>query len=139
MNKYIRKFEDGINCVSFDVMKYMIEHASAYPTLEMADNAVSRYIAQKGKCAVTHEPLSVMDMVCLHIKPPCGSRNDTYKNLILLSADAARLVTASNESVIRQSLSRLTLSDEMQNKINKLREHRNLATLQFEDYTDTKK
>lgn len=139
VNKYIRKFEDGINCVSFDVMKYMIEHASDYPTLEMADNAVSRYIAQKGKCAVTHEPLSVMDMVCLHIKPPCGGRNDTYKNLILLSTDAARLVTASNEGVIRQSLSRLTLSDEMQNKINKLREHRNLATLQFEDYTDTKK
>lgn len=64
---------------------------------------------------------------------------DTYKNLILLSADAAKLVTASNDGVIRQSLSRLTLSDDMQNKINKLREHRNLATLQFEDYTDTKK
>ena len=120
-------------------MKYMIEHASDYPTLEMADNAVSRYIAQKGKCAVTHEPLSVMDMVCLHIKPPCGSRNDTYKNLILLSSDAANLVTASNESVIQRSVSRLTLSNEMQNKINKLREHRSLATLQFEDYTGTKK
>lgn len=139
VNKYIRKFEDGINCVSFEVMKYMIEHASDYPTLGMADNAVSRYIAQKGKCAVTHEPLSVMDMVCLHIKPPCGSRNDTYKNLILLSSDAANLVTTSNESVVRRSISRLTLSNEMQNKINKLREHRSLTTLQFEDYTDTKK
>jgi hypothetical protein len=35
-------------------MKFMMENAHLYPTLEMADNALSRYIAQKGKCAVTH-------------------------------------------------------------------------------------
>ena len=49
---------------------------SLYPTLEMADNALSRYIAQKGKCAVTHNALSISDMVCVHIKPCKG---DVYK------------------------------------------------------------
>ena len=139
MNKYVRKFDDGINCVSFDVMRYMIEHASDYPTLEMADNAVSRYIAQKGKCAVTHEELSVGDMVCQHILPSNGERNDTYKNLILLSKPVSQLVLAESSRAIRSCLSKLSLTGEMQAKVNKLRGHRGLPAIQFEDYTDTKK
>ncbi len=139
VNKYVRKYDDAINCVSFDVMKYMIEHASEYPTLEMADNAVSRYIAQKGKCAVTHEPLTTDDMVCQHILPTNGERNDTYKNLILLSKDVAKLILAETSRSIQRYISRLNLSEEMMDKVNKLREHRGLSGIQFEDYTGTKK
>ena len=67
VNKYVRKYSDIENCISYDVMKYMMENAHLYPTLEMADNALSRYIAQKGKCAVTHNALSISDMVCVCI------------------------------------------------------------------------
>lgn len=139
VNKYIRKYDDVVNCISFNVMEYMIEHASEYPTLEMADNAVSRYIAQKGKCAVTHEPLSVSDMVCLHIKPPNGNRNDTYKNIILLSRDVSLLVLAEKHKDIQKQISILNLSAEMQEKINKLRRLRSLEIIQFEDYAGTTK
>ena len=52
VNKYVRKYSDVENCISYDVMKHMMENAHLYPTLEMADNALSRYIALKGKCAV---------------------------------------------------------------------------------------
>lgn len=45
-------------------MKYMMENAHLYPTLEMADNALSKYISTKGKCAVTHNALTIVDMVC---------------------------------------------------------------------------
>ncbi len=66
VNKYVRKYSDIENCISYDVMKYMMENAHLYPTLEMADNALSRYIAQKGKCAVTHNALSISDRyVCI--------------------------------------------------------------------------
>ena len=88
----MRKYSDIENCISFDVMKYMMENAHLYPTLEMADNALSRYIAQKGKCAVTHTALSVSDMVCVHIKPCKGERDDTYRNLIILSKDVSEVV-----------------------------------------------
>ncbi|MBM9834057.1 group II intron reverse transcriptase/maturase, partial [Enterococcus faecalis] len=44
VNKYVRKYSDAENCISFEVMKYMMENAHLYPTLEMADNALSRYI-----------------------------------------------------------------------------------------------
>lgn len=33
----------------------------------MADKALSRHIAQKGKFAVTHNALTVADMVCEHV------------------------------------------------------------------------
>ena len=138
VNKYVRKYSDIENCISYDVMKYMMGNAHLYPTLEMADNALSRYIAQKGKCAVTHNALSITDMVCIHIKPCKGGRNDTYRNLIILSKDVSKLVDATENKVIKKLLQNLTLTVEMQEKINKLRKYRELEEIQFEDYIGTK-
>lgn len=139
VNKYVRKYDDAENCTSFDVMRYIMEHAESYPTLEMADNTLSRYIAQKGKCAVTHEPLAVPDMVSQHIKPVQGKRNDTYQNLIIVSSDISKLILAENDKTISKYVRALNLTDKMQDKINKLRKHRGLKELQFEDYIGTKK
>lgn len=139
VNKYLRKYTDTENCISFDVMKYMMENAKAYPTLEMADNALSRYIAQRGKCAVTHEPLSATDMVCQHIIPTQGVRNDTYRNLIIVSKEVSKLILADNDKTIRRHMKALALTEEMLCKVNKLRKHRELKDLQFEDYIGTKK
>jgi len=139
VNKYVRKYSDIENCISYDVMKYMMENAHLYPTLEMADNALSRYIAQKGKCAVTHNALSISDMVGVHIKPCKGERNDTYRNLIILSKEVSELVGAMNPVKIGKLLKDLQLTEEMKDKINKLRKHRELEKIQFEDYIGTKK
>ena len=62
----------------------------------MVKNALSRYISTKGKCAVTHNALSISDMVCVHIKPCKGERNDTYRNLIILSKAVSEVVRATN-------------------------------------------
>lgn len=131
VNKYIPKYTDNQNCISFTIMKYMMENAELFPTLEMADNALSRYIAQKGKCAILHVELSLTDMVCLHIKHPKGERNDTYKNLIIVSKDMAKLIKATTEKAVREILRGYNLTAEMQEKINKLRVHRELETIQF--------
>lgn len=139
VNKYVRKYSDVENCISFDVMKYMMENAHLYPTLEMANNALSRYIAQKGKCAVTHNAVTIADMTCEHIKPCKGERNDTYKNLILLSKGVSDLVGAKSRNRIYKILKNLSLTKEMQEKVNKLRKHRELEPIQFEDYIGTKK
>lgn len=139
VNKYVRKYSDVDNCINFDVMKYMMENAHLYPTLEMADNALSRYIAQKGKCAVTHNELTITDVVCMHIKPCNGERNDTYRNLIILSEEVSELVRKTKSETIEKVVKNLPLTIEMQDKINKLRKHRELEEIQFEDYIGTKK
>lgn len=136
VNKYLPKYTDNANCVSFDVMKYMMENADLFPNLEMADNALSRYIAQKGKCAILHTELVIGDMRCLHIKHPKGERNDTYKNLILVSYEMARVITSTDKETLAFYLRGQKLTSEMQEKINKLRGHRGLEPLQFKDYTD---
>lgn len=138
VNKYVRKYSDGINCVSFEVMKYMIEHPEQYKSTEMADNAVSRYIAQKGKCAITHEAVTVEDMVCLHIKHEKYKRNDTYRNLIIVSEVAAKLIQSEKRKDIAKAVALITLTDEMKEKVNKLRKLRELQEIQFEDYAGKK-
>ena len=77
-------------------------------------------------------------MVCTHIKPCKGERNDTYRNLIILSKDVSKLVEATENKVIKKLLQNLTLTVEMQEKINKLRKYRELEEIQFEDYIGTK-
>ena len=66
-------------------------------------------------------------------------RNDTYRNLIFLSKKVSDLVGAENSNKISKILKNLPLTKEMQDKINKLREHRKLEPIQFDDYIGTKK
>ena len=83
--------------------------------------------------------LSISDMVCVHIKPCKGERNDTYRNLIILSKKVSEVVGATNPVKIGKLLADLYLTEEMKEKINKLRKHRELEEIQFEDYMGTKK
>ena len=131
VNKYLRKESDWANMVSFEVMKHFVEDRENYPTLEMADNALSRYIAQRGKCAVTHNPLALNNMRCIHIKPVDGVRNDTYANLIILEKGIANLVMTDSERRIEAILKRYKLKKDARDKINTLRAHRGLEPIQF--------
>ena len=131
VNKYLRKESDWANMVSFEVMKHFVEDMENYPTLEMADNALSRYIAQRGKCAVTHNPLALNNMRCIHIKPVDGVRNDTYANLIILEKGIANLVMTDSERRIEAILKRYKFKKDARDKINTLRAHRGLEPIQF--------
>lgn len=131
VNKYLRKHDDIGNCISFEIMEYMMKNSHEYPTLEMADNALSRYIAQKGKCAISHVPLSIEDIDCIHIKPNTKIRNDSYKNLILLSKDIQQFVVSPNVEILPDEIYGTKITVEMKEKINKLRVCRNLKEIQF--------
>lgn len=50
----------------------------------------------------------------------------------------SKLVDATENKVIKKLLQNLTLTVEMQEKINKLRKYRELEEIQFEDYIGTK-
>ena len=66
-------------------------------------------------------------------------RNDTYWNLIILSKEVSDLVGAENSNKVSKILKNLPLTNEMQEKINKLRKQRELEMIQFDDYIGTKK
>lgn len=113
------------NSINFEIIRYLIENAYKWESIEFADNMLSRYIAQKGNCAVTQKPLYLHNMECHHIKPRNGGRseNNSYRNLVILTTEVHRLITATKEDTIRKYLSFINPNDKQLEKINKFRKH----------------
>ena len=121
------------NSVNFEVIRYLMENAYKWESIEFADNMLSRYIAQKGNCAITHKPLYLHNMECHHIKPRLGGRaeNNSYSNFIILCTEAHRLVTATNETTIRKYVQMLKLNEKQLAKLNKLRKYADLQPIEI--------
>jgi len=128
VNKYVMKKDAEYkvpNSINFEIIRYLIENAYKWESIEFADNMLSRYIAQKGNCAINRKPLYLHNMECHHIKPRRGgqSEDNSYKNLIMLSTEAHRLITATKEDTIKKHLDFIKPDEKQLGKINKLRKH----------------
>lgn len=128
VNKYLRKNNQEYSIpdsTDFEIIRYMIENAYKWKSIEFADNMLSRYIAQKGNCAVTGKPLYLHNMECHHIKPRQGGKaeNNSYENLVLLCTEAHRLITANRKETIEKLLLILKLNEKQLAKLNKLRKY----------------
>ena len=128
VNKYTPKNNQEYSVpdsTNFEIIRYLIENAYKWQSIEFVDNMLSRYIAQKGKCAVTGKPLYLHNMECHHIKPRQGgmAENNSYQNLVILCTEAHRLITATQSETIEQYLQMLNLNEKQLAKINKFRQH----------------
>ena len=128
VNKYTPKNNQEYSVpdsTNFEIIRYLIENAYKWQSIEFADNMLSRYIAQKGKCAVTGKPLYLHNMECHHIKPRQGgmAENNSYQNLVILCTEAHRLITATKSETIEQYLQMLNLNEKQLAKLNKFRQH----------------
>ncbi len=89
---------------------------------EYADNRISLFSAQWGKCAVTGTDfISLEDIHCHHKKPRSLGGSDKYENLVLVSKTVHRLIHATSPEIISKYLSMLQLSKAEMRKLNKLR------------------
>ena len=91
-------------------------------TIEYADNRISLYAAQYGKCAVTGRVMEAHDIHCHHKVPVSKGGTDEYANLVLVSKDVHALIHASSEITIEEYLKILHLEKSELEKLNKLRE-----------------
>jgi len=128
VNKYVVKnyTEYSVpDSTNFEIIKYLIEKAYLWESIEFADNMLSRYIAQKGNCAILHKPLYLHNMECHHIKPRKGgfAENNSYQNLVLLRTEIHQLIHATKEPTIQKFLQRLNLDKHQLELINKFRIH----------------
>lgn len=74
-------------------------------SIEYADNRISRYSAQKGRCAVTGEKFTSTDQIqCHHKTPKSQGGTDSYDNLILVTATVHKLIHATNAETIQHNL-----------------------------------
>ena len=90
---------------------------------EYADNRISLFSAQGGKCAVTgREFIVAEDIHCHHKKPRAAGGGDEYENLVLVLAPVHRLIHATDEETIGLYLRLLNLDKSQLLKLNGLRE-----------------
>lgn len=98
-------------------------------TAEYINNRISRFVAQKGRCAITGETLTAETLHCHHRKPRSQGGGDEYENLIVVHEDIHRLIHATSEETIAKYLRKLTLSPSQLKKLNKLRKEANLSKI----------
>lgn len=90
-------------------------------SIEYADNRISLYAAQYGKCAVTGQEMGVHDIHCHHKKPVKNGGTDDYENLTLVLKDVHILIHASDSETISRYLKILNPDEPCLKKLNKLR------------------
>lgn len=90
-------------------------------SIEYTDNRVSRYTAQRGKCAVTGKVLWIDEIHCHHKKPVSQGGTDSYDNLVIVHEDIHKLIHATKPSTITAYLNKMNLNKTQTDKLNKLR------------------
>lgn len=90
-------------------------------TIEYADNRISLYAAQYGKCAVTGKVMFPHDIHCHHKVPVSKGGTDEYTNLVLICKEVHTVIHASQDPTIEKFLKVLNLEPKQLLKLNKLR------------------
>lgn len=92
-------------------------------SIDYADNRLSLFSAQWGKCAITNKDFtSVEEIHCHHINPRRNGGTDKYQNLVLVTEEVHRLIHSTVTETIKAYLEKLNLNADQMKKLNKLRE-----------------
>lgn len=100
-----------------------------YNPVELADNKLSKYSAQKGKCAITGRFLYAEDVELHHIIPTSHGGTNEYSNLIAVHVEAHKLIHVTTHETIERYMNRLQLNVKQLDKLNKYRKKCNLINL----------
>lgn len=108
--------------VNTDTMLWLMKTPVLDKTIEFADNRISLFAAQYGRCAVSGAELMPHDVRCHHKIPLENGGTDGYENLILVTEAVHILIHAGLAETIGKYLSELHLNKKQLAKLNKLRE-----------------
>lgn len=102
----------------WELMRHPLHDRSA----EFADNRISLFSAQWGKCAITGKEFqTTADIHCHHKTPRSKGGTDGYMNLILVLEPVHKLIHATDKGIIAKYLQILNLNDRQLKKLNYLR------------------
>ena len=109
------------------VMADLMQHPENDMSAECADNRISLFSAQLGKCAITHQIFhSAEEVSCYYIN---GRKSDKYENLLLVSKPIQETLQAVTTEAINECLSMLNLKKEQLARVNQLREKAGLPRI----------
>lgn len=91
-------------------------------SIEYADNRISLFSAQWGKCAVTGVDFtSRSEIHCHHKIPKARGGDDNYQNLVLILKEVHILIHATDENTTQAYMGKLHLNQEQLKAVNSLR------------------
>jgi group II intron reverse transcriptase/maturase len=103
------------------VLLWLMKNPVLDKSIEFADNRISLYAAQYGRCAVTGTILTPYDIHCHHKNPLENDGTDEYANLILVTETVHILIHATLTETVQRYLTELQLNKKQLDKLNKLR------------------
>ena len=124
INKYTaegRKLIHKSLDIDVSTMLWLMRNPVKGKSVEYADNRISLYAAQHGKCAVTGIHMDAHDIHCHHKQPVSLGGTDAYENLVLVCSAVHVIIHASNDETIEKYLKPLNLDKSKLAKLNKLR------------------
>ena len=124
VNKYTPEGRKSIHKnLDMDIftLKRLMENPVSGRSVKYADNRVSKYAGQCGKCYVTERPLKFEEVHCHHIKPLKYEKNDSYENLVIVHKYIHTLIHSTKEETIKQYLQLVGKENINIKKLNKLR------------------
>lgn len=107
----------------------LMENIYEYNTVELADNKLSKYSAQKGNCAITGNFLYAEEVEIHHKLPKYLGGTDEFANLIVVHKDIHKLIHATTSETIERYMQKLNLNVKQMKKLNKYRKECNLINL----------
>jgi len=108
--------------IDVNTMLWLMRNPAGSMTIEFADNRISLFAAQYGKCAVTGEVLLPHNVYCHHKTPKENGGTDKYGNLILVTEEVHIVIHAVLPETVGAYLKELCLNKSQLAKLNKLRE-----------------
>lgn len=116
--------------VNMSIMQTLMREPLYNRSVEYADNRISLFSAQWGKCAVTGNAFALpSDIHCHHIKPVAAGGTDKYQNLVLVCNSIHKLIHASDTETIHQYMMGQHLDVKQMKKLNKYRVLAGLHTI----------
>lgn len=128
INGRIEGFKRLSSSISDEIQK-MQKSITSYRNLEFADNRISRYSMQSGKCAVLGRFLEASDAHCHHILPRYIGGTDEFSNLVIIHKCVHKIIHSNNPQMIEQYRHMLKLNKKELEKINKYRKKCNLFSI----------
>ena len=124
INKYTAEGREQIHKnldIDKETMLWLMRNPVKGRSIEYADNVISLYAAQHGKCAVTGQAMIAHEIYCHHKVPTSMGGTDEYANLVLVTENVHNLLHAMNDEDIQRCADSLKLDEQQLEKLNKLR------------------
>ena len=107
--------------IDIRILKKLMENPIIGQSVQLNDNRISLYVAQKGMCALSKTKLYLNNMEVHHKKPKELNGTDEYNNLIIITHEIHKLIHAKTDKTIQKYMEIIKPNKKLLKDINKYR------------------